>query len=251
MPHGDGAPVLLMPGFLAGDSSLVVMRAWLERIGYAPFLSGILMNVDCSDRALRRLDARARGGPRDRRAPRRAHRALARRPLREGARALAARAHRGVISIGAGLDAPFDISIPTKAAVAAVRTAHQRRDRRLAARGCLTEACGCAFARHYTGTFPEHVPLTSIYSREDGVVWWEACVVPYATNVEVTGSHVGLAFNRKVYAVVAHALAAAAGAGLKARRRRRPGARTAARTGSRPRRSTPAAAAPTGRTGSP
>ena len=58
MPHGDGAPVLLMPGFLAGDSSLVVLRAWLERIGYAPFLSGILMNVDCSDRALRRLDAR-------------------------------------------------------------------------------------------------------------------------------------------------------------------------------------------------
>jgi hypothetical protein len=51
------------------------------------------------------------------------------------------------------------------------------------------------------------VPLTSIYSREDGVVWWEACVVPYARNVEVTGSHVGLAFNRKVYRAIAEALA--------------------------------------------
>jgi hypothetical protein len=58
VPHGDGAPVLLVPGFLAGDSYLVAMRDWLERIGYAPSLSGILMNVDCSDRALRRLDAR-------------------------------------------------------------------------------------------------------------------------------------------------------------------------------------------------
>src|SRR3954468_11239175 len=58
VPHGHGEPVLLVPGFLAGDSSLVVMREWLQRIGYTPFLSGILMNVDCSDRALRRLDAR-------------------------------------------------------------------------------------------------------------------------------------------------------------------------------------------------
>ena len=48
----------------------------------------------------------------------------------------------------------------------------------------------------------------SIYSRGDGVVWWEACVVPYARNVEVTGSHVGLAFNRKAYRAVAEALAA-------------------------------------------
>jgi hypothetical protein len=31
--------------------------------------------------------------------------------------------------------------------------------------------------------------------------------VPYARNVEVTGSHVGLVFNRKVYAVLAEALA--------------------------------------------
>jgi hypothetical protein len=34
-------------------------------------------------------------------------------------------------------------------------------------------------------------------------------VVPYATNVEVTGSHIGLAFNRKAYRAVAEALAAA------------------------------------------
>ena len=41
--------------------------------------------------------------------------------------------------------------------------------------------------------------LTSIYSKGDGVVRWESCLVDYADNVEVTGSHVGLAFNRKVY----------------------------------------------------
>ena len=36
-------------------------------------------------------------------------------------------------------------------------------------------------------------------------------MVPYADNVEVTGSHVGLAFNRKAYRAVAGALSAMAG----------------------------------------
>lgn len=40
------------------------------------------------------------------------------------------------------------------------------------------------------------------------MVWWEACVVPYARCVEVTGSHVGLALNRKAYREIAAALAA-------------------------------------------
>ena len=82
---------------------------------------------------------------------------------------------------------------------------------RAASAGCFTERCGCAFAGHYAGAVPRGVPLTSIYSRGDGVVWWEACVVPYARNVEVTGSHVGLAFNRKAYRAVAEALSAMAG----------------------------------------
>jgi hypothetical protein len=36
--------------------------------------------------------------------------------------------------------------------------------------------------------------------------------VPYADNVEVTGSHVGLAFNAKAYRAIGEALAAAAAA---------------------------------------
>jgi hypothetical protein len=88
-----------------------------------------------------------------------------------------------------------------------VRAVHARTTDRRARRGCLTLGCTCDFARDYAAAFPPDVPLTSIYSRGDGVVWWEACVVPYATCIEVSGSHVGLAFNRKVYRAVAHALA--------------------------------------------
>ena len=50
--------------------------------------------------------------------------------------------------------------------------------------------------------------MTSVYSKGDGVVRWQAQLVPYAECVEVTGSHVGLIFNRKSYRAIAQALAA-------------------------------------------
>jgi pimeloyl-ACP methyl ester carboxylesterase len=55
-----------------------------------------------------------------------------------------------------------------------------------------------------------HVPTTSIYSRSDGIVAWQACVQPGAAahvdNVEVDGSHCGLGWNPKVLAVLAERL---------------------------------------------
>lgn len=208
VPRGDGAPALLFPGFLAGDASLAVMRGWLGRIGYAPLASGIQFNVGCSDRAADRLDALLE----------RAHAQTGRRVALIGhsrgghfVKALAHRHPRRVscaISIGAGLEAPFAISTLTQAAVAAFRTLYAHTSDRVAHNGCFTDTCRCRFTRDYAEEFPRDVPLTSIYSRGDGVVRWEACIVPYARCVEVTGSHVGLAFNRKVYRVLAETLAA-------------------------------------------
>jgi triacylglycerol lipase len=210
VPRGDGAPVLLVPGFLAGDTSLGVLQGWLGRIGYDAHTSGITCNVDCSDRAVHRLDARLAD------LHERTGRRVALIGHSRGAHFAKALAHRrperiaGVISLGAGLDEPFDISVPTQAAVAAVRAFHHSTSPALARRGCLTTACGCEFSRDYAGAFPAEVPLTSVYTREDGVVHWRACCVPYARNVEVTGSHIGLAFNRKAYRAIGAALAAMA-----------------------------------------
>jgi triacylglycerol lipase len=208
IPHGDGSPVMLIPGFLAGDRSLAVMAQWLRRIGYRPRRSGINLNVDCSDRATDRLTKRLSA----------IHRQTGCRVALIGhsrgghfAKALATRSPdrvSQVISLGSGLDTPFDISIPTKAAVAGVRAVLARSEGRPSRGNCLTDTCGCAFTRDYSAPFPRDIPLTSIYSRGDGVVWWEACVVPYARNVEVRGSHVGLAFNRHAYRVIARTLAA-------------------------------------------
>jgi|SRR4051794_15238177 triacylglycerol lipase len=200
VPRGDGGPVMLIPGFLAGDNSLSVMADWLKRIGHRPRASGIRFNVDCAERVLHALE-------------RRLEQIAAERPAAivghsRGGHLAKALAHRRpelvsrVISLGSGLDTPFAISVPTLGAVAAVRTVHGRRRP-----GCFTEGCGCDFSVHYRAEFPEHIPLTSIYSRGDGVVQWKSCVVPYARCVEVTGSHIGLAFNRKAYRVIGEALA--------------------------------------------
>jgi triacylglycerol lipase len=205
--RGDGAPVLLIPGFMAGDPSLSVMRGWLDRMGYAGAPSGIRFNVDCSDRALDRLEERAQ----------RLHDRTGRRVALVGhsrgghfAKALASRRPdlcSLAVSMGSGLDTPFDISAPTQAAVGAFRTLYAATTDRVARNGCLTATCRCRFAHDYAAAFPVDVPLVSLYSKGDGVVRWRACVVPYAECVEVTGSHIGLAFNRKVFARIGEALA--------------------------------------------
>src|SRR3954462_3881281 len=58
VPRGDGGPVMLIPGFLAGDNSLSVMADWLKRIGHRPRASGIRFNVDCAERVLHALERR-------------------------------------------------------------------------------------------------------------------------------------------------------------------------------------------------
>ena len=62
------------------------------------------------------------------------------------------------------------VSYPTQAAARGVRAALLQAGRAGSSR-CLTEACDCAFARDFAAPFPaDRVRLTSIYSKEDGVV---------------------------------------------------------------------------------
>jgi pimeloyl-ACP methyl ester carboxylesterase len=207
VPRGDSRPVILLPGFLAGDQTLAVMAAWLMRIGYQPYSCGFVANVDCSDRALDRVERRVE----------RLHRLRGRRVALVGhsrgghfVRAIARRRPECVshaISLGADLQRMFGASVPTLAAVAAARSTILALRRGRTER-CFTAECTCEFTRDFAGPFPtDRVRLTSIYSKGDGVVPWPGSVVREADCVEVTGSHVGLIFNRKVYRAVAHALA--------------------------------------------
>ena len=207
VPRGDGRPVVLMPGFLAGDQTLLVLAVWLRRIGYRPFACGFVANLECSDRAADRVERRVAE----------VHRRHGRRVALVGhsrgghyARAVACRRPELVshaVSMGAGLREMLAVSYPTEAAVAAARGIQLRTGAARSPR-CLTERCDCPFGRDFTRPFPgERVRLTSIYSRGDGVVRWQAAAPTDADCVEVSGSHVGLIFNRKAYRALATVLA--------------------------------------------
>jgi hypothetical protein len=53
---------------------------------------------------------------------------------------------------------------------------------------------------------PAGVGFTALYSRRDGIVDWRACVDPLARAVEVTASHLGMAFDPRVIDAVAESL---------------------------------------------
>ena len=200
VPRGDGRPVIVVPGFLASDNSLLLLRRWLRIVGYWPHTTGFLFSVDCAERAVERVERLAEviNATTGRRVAIVGH-------SRGGhlARATAARRPELVshaVSMGADLQGLFGISWPTRAAVGIVRrglhVTGRSRDP-----NCIRASCNCEFIRDYTAEFPvDSVRLTSIYTKGDGVVRWERAIVEEADCVEVTGSHVGLIANRKAAA---------------------------------------------------
>ena len=58
VPRGDGETVLVVPGVMSGDRSTLLLRKWLRQIGYQPHSAGMELNIDCSARALDKLERR-------------------------------------------------------------------------------------------------------------------------------------------------------------------------------------------------
>ena len=59
VPRGDGRPVILLPGFGAGDYTLQPLAQWLRRIGYDASTCGMWVNAGCAERAMLRVERRA------------------------------------------------------------------------------------------------------------------------------------------------------------------------------------------------
>lgn len=55
IPRGDDSGVLVVPGLLVTDVSLTELHAWLKRIGYRPYFSGIGFNADCPNLLIQHL----------------------------------------------------------------------------------------------------------------------------------------------------------------------------------------------------
>ncbi len=199
VPPGLGRPVLLIPGFLAGDWTLNTPFKWLRRVGYKPQMGGVAFNVMYSEVMLKPLLESLQ---------------LLRR--RTGARVALIGHSRGgvlakvlshrkpelveqVITLGSPLSNPFDVHPLT---MAGVRTAHLIN----VLRSGHPASVEMRFLRDLAAA--PKVPTTSIYSRSDGVVNWRACLRSDIRAIEVHGSHVGLALNPDVYRILAHLLPA-------------------------------------------
>ncbi len=205
---GDDRPVLLIPGFMAGDGSLGTMTHWLRANGYRTRRAGIRMNVGCSEEACVRLEKRLEGFAE-----------AAGQPVtiigqsRGGlfAKALAARRPdlvSGIVTLGAPTLSQLRIHPLVLAQVAVVGALGTGRVPGMFSIRCLRGDCCERFHAAIRGPFPAGVHYTSIYSRSDGIVDWRTCLDPDADeHAEIRASHCGMAVNAAAYERVARALA--------------------------------------------
>jgi pimeloyl-ACP methyl ester carboxylesterase len=195
----DAPPVLLIPGFMAGDGSLAVMRQWLRRRGHSVRMSGIRTNVGCAAELVARLELRlyelaeqsgepvfvigqSRGG--------------------SLARSLAVRnpdAVAGLAMLGSPIVDALAVSTGVLRTVRWVAALGDRGVPGVFSSDCADGACCAEFRAEQSVALPADLPATAFYSRSDGIVDWRACVDPHARGVAVQSSHCGMSVNVNVY----------------------------------------------------
>ena len=192
-PRGDGQPVLLLPGFTAGDGSTSVLRRYLRAQGVAPhpWLQGLNLGPG--------------GGVRER--------------MLERVLELARRYQRRVSIVGWSLGGIYArelakslpdevrqvVTLASPFADAGRASNASRLFDLLSPRG--GSASRSALAARLRK--PPDVPSSAIFTKTDGVVHWSTCLEPetdHTESIEVAGSHCGLGFNPLVLYAVADRL---------------------------------------------
>ncbi len=208
IPHGDGAAVVLAPGFLGTDFYLKHFHEWLGRIGYRAFHSGIGVNAECPNLLIRTHLTDA----------------IERAYVSTGRKVhLIGHSLGGMIACAAAAQAPecvgsvITLGTPVKKVAchpSILRTAELVRTQILERHGtgvppdCYTGACTCDFLESLNCRFPASMRHTSIFTKMDGVVDWRVCKTgDPEVDVEVSATHMGLVFSPLVYSLVAHRLA--------------------------------------------
>ncbi|HEV8038328.1 MAG TPA: alpha/beta fold hydrolase [Bryobacteraceae bacterium] len=210
VPRGDGSGVVIIPGFLGTDMYLMEMYAWLRRIGYQPYFSGIGLNAECPNLLIRRHLEETMNRAR-RETGRRIH------IIGHSLGGIIARSVAGqrpddiasVITLGSPFRGTVAHSRVLKAAEI-VRKGIQLKHGQAVLPDCYTGRCTCQFLDSLRRDIPPGITETAIYTVSDGVVDWRYCITEDpAVNFEVPGTHIGLAFNPAVYDLIARRLRAA------------------------------------------
>ncbi len=199
-------PVLLVPGFMAGDYTLRAMGRSLRRRGFRTYTSHIHANVGCTLEAAALLETRIESIAikRDSRV-----RIVGHSLGGMLARGLAVRRPdliSGIVTMGSPMLAPGAHHVLLTAGVDALVRLSRAGVPGLMAEECVAGRCARQSFDESREPLRRDVAFTAVYSRRDGIVDWKACVDPVAHSVEVTTSHVGMAFDPHVLEVVTAAL---------------------------------------------
>lgn len=199
LPKGDGHPVLVLPGFMAGDTSTKPMRGLLDDLGYEAHGWGLGRNV--------RIDSTRE------------------REMNDVLKRIADKAGRKVSIIGWSLGGVFAREIakvqPDNVRLVISLGSPISNDRSATNASRLFE--------YLNGKEPEPVrqgryrdletappvPTTSILTKTDGIVAWRGSVQKgggQTENIEVLASHCGLGVNPSVMVAIADRLAQPEGA---------------------------------------
>jgi pimeloyl-ACP methyl ester carboxylesterase len=195
-PRGDGHPVVVLPGFTAGDGSTRFLRHFLRTRGYHVHAWRLGSNAGPTRRIVAGLEERFLQ--------------------------LSEQHGQRVSVVGWSLGGTYAREIahdhPERVRhVVTLGTPHHLDSIDQVAAGPLFKALSGRFDPDAmtaddlgADREPLRVPSTSIYSRTDGFVPWQLCAAaegPRQEHVEVGGSHLGLGFNPVALAIVADRLA--------------------------------------------
>ncbi|WP_232666152.1 alpha/beta hydrolase [Pseudonocardia sp. TRM90224] len=199
--QGAGTGVVVVPGFGGVDASMLVLRTWLHRRGYAPIGAALGLNLGCTAALVDRLERTAAehaartGGP-----------VVLLGHSRGGllSRMVAVRRPElvaGLVMLGSPVLDPLDVRGLAAPVLQVLLRLSALGVRGLLDGGCLDGPCRDATALGLAA--PLDVPALAFFSREDGVVAWQACRDPAAEWVEVTSSHTGMGTDPVLYTALA------------------------------------------------
>ncbi len=199
-------PVLLIPGFMAGDGTLAGMALMLRGAGFRTYRAGIHLNSGCTRETADRLERRV-----EEIAERRGRRISIVGHSLGGmlARGLAARRPdliHGIVAMGSPIMAPGAVhEVLLRDAELLTRLTSAGFGGMMSA-DCIAGDCARLSFEETHAPLDPGVGFTAVYSKRDGIVDWRACLDPAAVPVEVTAGHVGMALDPRVFDVVRTAL---------------------------------------------
>jgi len=195
MPRGDGRPVVLAPGYGAGDGSMYPLYQFLDWLGYDAHHWGLGRNRGKVPHYIRELTERI----------------SELRSRRRGAPVtLIGWSLGGVVMREVARDRPDLVREVITLGTPVIGGPKYTRVGKFFAQRENIDLDELEREIHRRNLKPIECPLTCIYSKTDGIVAWRASIDsynPHARNIHVPGSHLGLAFNPLVWRVIARTLA--------------------------------------------